>query len=54
MFVLEVQQGGARLLPSEPVCGVLGEQAFDDRSQRPGVQERRRFAVDDRNDRVEQ
>jgi hypothetical protein len=53
MFVLEVQQGRARLLP-ESVSGVLGEQAFDDRSQRPSVQERRRFAVDDGNDRVEQ
>jgi hypothetical protein len=52
--LLDVQQGHARLFSGEPVCRLLGEQALGDRLQRPSMQQRRRFACDDPNDRVEQ
>jgi hypothetical protein len=42
------------LITGEPVCGVLGEQSFDDSSQPTGVQARRRFPFNDRKDGVEQ
>jgi hypothetical protein len=54
MVVLQVRQGHPRLLPREPVCRVLGEQSLNDGLEWTGVQERCRFAFDDRDDGVEE